>query len=122
MQIAESSANTPFHIHAYESGELWINKTCYQKPVVIFDDQLSQEILPSRFEELTVEHINKIADLNPELVLLGTGDKQQFIEHALLVPLVKKQIGIEVMSTLSAARTYNLLVEEGRKVLGVFFL
>lgn len=52
----------------------------------------------------------------PEVVLIGTGLQQRFLPHHLIQPLLSAGTGIETMSTQAAARTYNILMAEGRRV------
>jgi len=52
----------------------------------------------------------------PEVLLIGTGARQKFLRPDVLRPLLKAGIGIEVMDTQAAARTYNILMSEGRRV------
>jgi len=52
----------------------------------------------------------------PEVILIGTGLRQRFLPHELLHPLLSLGAGIETMSTQAAARTYNILMAEGRRV------
>lgn len=54
--------------------------------------------------------------LAPEVVLLGTGARQQFPDPVLLGILHAQRIGVEVMDTAAACRTFNVLVTEGRPV------
>lgn len=122
MQFQASKFNTAFYIRAYEAGKIFINSQSYERPLVIFEDLLRTDLLPMHIEDFAHEHLQNLIELKPEIILLGSGLKQKFLEHAVLAPLSKKQIGIEIMNTRSAARTYNLLAEEGRKVLGAFFL
>jgi uncharacterized protein len=68
-------------------------------------------------EGLAADHMAAIVELAPEIVLLGTGASLRFPEPALLAPLYKAGIGVEVMDTPAACRTYNILLAEGRKVL-----
>lgn len=72
---------------------------------------------PECFEQLTRAHIEPILALEPELVLLGTGTSLRFPHPAFGVPLMERGIGMEVMDTAAACRTYNILMAEGRKVL-----
>lgn len=51
-----------------------------------------------------------------EVLLVGTGQRQHMLSHALLYPLFKAGVGVEVMDTKAAARTYNILMAEGRRV------
>jgi uncharacterized protein len=121
MHFAETKFKNAFFIKAYEDGQLFISDKIYTTPIIIFQDQLHLDVLPPHLNELALPHIKMLIEFKPELILLGTGAEQQFLEHALLAPLTQKRIGVEVMNTLSAARTFNLLHDEGRKVLGVFF-
>lgn len=121
MYLNESKFKAPFFIKAYEERQLLVNDQVYTSPIVIFENELKTDLLPASFRELSLAHIKQLIQLKPELILLGTGEQQEFLEHALLEAFAKKRIGIEVMNTLSAARTFNLLKEEGRKILGAFF-
>ena len=56
------------------------------------------------------------AALTPEIVLLGTGSRQQFPAPALLRVFVAGGVGVEVMTTAAACRTYNIVMLEGRRV------
>ena len=53
----------------------------------------------------------------PEVLLVGTGVKQFMLPHAVTSPLLKAGIGVESMSTQAAARTFNILMAEGRRVI-----
>jgi uncharacterized protein len=68
------------------------------------------------FAELTLAHFERLRALQPEVVLLGTGDKLQFPAAELLAPLIQAQIGVEVMDRAAACRTFNLLAGDGRNV------
>ncbi len=53
----------------------------------------------------------------PEVLLVGTGAKQVLLGHHIIAPILKIGIGVECMSTEAAARTYNILMAEGRRVI-----
>jgi uncharacterized protein len=53
----------------------------------------------------------------PEVLLVGTGTKQMMLAHQLVAPLLKIGVGVESMTTQAAARTYNILMAEGRQVI-----
>ena len=72
--------------------------------------------------ELEASHIDPLLALQPELVILGTGDRQVFPAAAFMAGFLRKNIGIEVMDNAAAARTYNLLAGEGRRVVAGFIL
>ncbi|WP_426699797.1 Mth938-like domain-containing protein [Rhodanobacter sp. Col0626] len=71
---------------------------------------------------LDISHVDAFLALQPELVILGTGERQSFPAAAFMAGFLRKAIGIEVMDNAAAARTYNLLADEGRRVVAGFML
>lgn len=67
-------------------------------------------------ETLSTEHIKPIVALAPEIILLGTGKQLQWPNIELLSEISNNGIGIDVMTTTAACRTYNILTYEGRNV------
>ncbi|NOY70997.1 MAG: hypothetical protein GXP14_01260 [Gammaproteobacteria bacterium] len=67
-------------------------------------------------ETLSTEHIKQIVVLAPEIILLGTGKQLQWPNMKLLSEVSNNGIGIDVMTTAAACRTYNILTYEGRNV------
>ena len=72
--------------------------------------------------ELGADHVDALLALQPELVLLGTGARQTFPAAAFMAGFLRQGIGVEVMDNAAAARTYNLLAGEGRRVVAAFML
>ena len=60
--------------------------------------------------------------LEPEILLLGTGNRMQFPDPKLLVRVHEAAIGLEVMDTQAVCRTYNILASEGREVAAAILL
>ena len=67
-------------------------------------------------------HFQQILKHKPELVLFGSGTRQQFIHPKNYKCLIANGIGIETMDTLAACRTYNVLAGEGRHVMAALIL
>lgn len=69
-------------------------------------------------EALTVLDFAKVLAEVPAgyALLLGTGRTQVFPDAAVTRAFAEARIGLEPMSTGAAARTYNLLLSEGRMV------
>ena len=53
----------------------------------------------------------------PEVLLVGTGSRQRMLDHKIITPLLRAGVGVECMTTEAAARTYNILMAEGRQVI-----
>ncbi len=71
---------------------------------------------------LDASHVDVLLALQPELVILGTGERQVFPAAIFMAGFLRKGVGIEVMDNAAAARTYNLLAGEGRRVVAGFIL
>ena len=69
------------------------------------------------FDQLDENHFSQMVALKPELVIIGTGNRQRFPKPVLLKPLMQARIGYEIMDSQAACRTYNVLMSEGRQVL-----
>jgi uncharacterized protein len=71
---------------------------------------------PASFDALSADDFKRLAELGVEIVLLGTGPRQRFPHPRLTAPLGAARVGLEVMDTKAACRTYNILVAEARRV------
>ncbi len=58
----------------------------------------------------------------PEVLLVGTGERQIMLGAEIVGPLMRAGVGVECMSTGAAARTYNILMAEGRRVIAALIL
>jgi uncharacterized protein len=87
-----------------------------QGSCVITPRQVMADWPPQGIEDLAAEHLAALAELDPEVVILGTGEILQFPAPRVGAVLVERQIGLEIMDTAAACRTYNILVAEGRMV------
>lgn len=88
----------------------------YRENVVLTSNAVSPGFAPRGFDALTDADFAALLTTSPEIVLLGTGAAQRFPRPALTAPLHDANVGLEVMDTRAACRTYNILVAEGRSV------
>ncbi|MCU7851342.1 MAG: Mth938-like domain-containing protein [Candidatus Thiodiazotropha sp. (ex Monitilora ramsayi)] len=109
-------------IQRYAAGEVIINQVAYRRSLIVMPDRIVSDWSPSAIEELESDDFELLADLSPEIVLLGTGGQQQFPHPSLTQPLMQRRIGLEVMDTAAACRTYNILMAEGRRVAAALFM
>ena len=80
------------------------------------------DLLPSAISDLAQRHFARVAELNVDIVLLGTGAQQAFVDYAYVHWLAEQRIGLEVMDTGAACRSYNVLVSEGRAVAAALYM
>jgi uncharacterized protein len=72
---------------------------------------------PARdFESLDESLLEPVFQMQPDVVLIGTGGQQKFLSPELMVGFFNRGIGAETMTTLAACRTFNILVSEQRRV------
>ncbi len=101
----------------YGDDYVVINGERYTQPsLLITPDTILTDWQVSSFDALTADHFAAIAAQQPEIALLGTGARLQFPHPRLSITLNQAGIGLEVMDTKAACRTYNILVAEGRRV------
>ena len=103
-------------IRAYATGRITINDDVLTRSVIVTPQRLIKDWPPTSFAQLLAEHFKIIADLQPEVVILGTGARLQFPAPHLTRALVEAKIGLEVMDTGAACRTYNILMSDSRRV------
>lgn len=122
MKIERDQPQGKNSFTGYGEGYVEVNKTRHAASLVVTADRLLTDWPVESVERLDADHVAAIAGLGPEIVLLGTGARLQFPDPALLAPLYKAGIGIEVMDTPAACRTYNILMGEGRNVVAALIL
>ena len=100
------------------SGPGWVRVGAneYRENVVLLPDDVITGWAPDGFDALTAVDFERLLSYNPEIVLLGTGASQRFPHPRLLSALTSARVGVEVMDTRAACRTFNILVAEGRRV------
>ena len=111
-------ASAPTHLHhftAYGAGYVMVNGERRDSSVVVLPDRVEQWTVKG-FDQLSAEDFTYLKSLSVEIVLLGTGARQRFPHPLLTAALAQAGIGLEVMDTQAACRTYNILVAEERKV------
>ncbi|MFO1371949.1 MAG: Mth938-like domain-containing protein [Candidatus Competibacteraceae bacterium] len=103
-------------IKAYGPGWVNINEREIRHSVIVSPERLVTDWPPQTFEDLAEPHFEWIAQLEPEIVLLGTGSRQRFPQPRMTQALLARGMGVEVMDTAAACRTYNIIMLEGRRV------
>lgn len=115
MKFQLDFGQATYQIQRYDSRSVTINDKIYTQSIIVMPEYLSQWAVKS-FNALELTHFQRLRALCPEVVLLGTGAKIHFPTPELLTPLTYDGIGVEVMDTSAACRTYMILMAEGRTV------
>lgn len=113
LDQAPADAN---RIKAYEPGRIMVGLNAYTRSFIVTRDTLIAHWPPQTIDELRMEHLQAFHEIQPEILLIGTGASQTFPDPRLLAALMNRQIPVEVMDTAAACRTYNILFSEDRSV------
>ena len=100
----------------YGAGHVMINHARYERSLIVLPDRVIENWNANAFDDITGEHFDFVLSLQPEMVLFGTGAQLRFPHPRLTLSLIQAGIGVEVMDTAAACRTYNILTAEGRRV------
>ncbi len=103
-------------VTGYGAGYVEINAVRHQGPILLMPEGDIRSWDPPVDGKLDSTQMESILALAPEIVLLGTGPKQQLPDPQTLVAFNRAGIGFETMDTAAACRTYNILMAEGRRV------
>jgi uncharacterized protein len=122
MQLVHDSDPHGYTIVGHADGEVHINALRVTRSCIVAPDRLVTDWAPRALEELAGEHLTVLFDFLPEVVLLGVGARLRFPAPGLLGPLLERKIGVEVMDTPAACRTYNLLKGDGRRVVAALLI
>jgi uncharacterized protein len=122
MKIQLETGVGRYLVRAYARGTITIGEAIYTSSLVLTPEVVIADWTPRVFEELAATHFDSIVALKPEIVILGTGARLRFPAPACLAPLARAGIGVEVMDTAAACRTYNILASDGRRVVGALLM
>jgi uncharacterized protein len=122
MNIALERPNADYFIKSYQPGKLSLNHGEYQHSIVVYQDQLISDWQVNTINDLTADHIEQLVSMGPKIILLGTGKTHEFPDAAILAHAYQHGIGVEIMQTDAACRTYNILASEGRDVLAALMI
>jgi len=121
MKLQPDKFDAP-SITGYGPGWIGLNSEKITRSVVIGSRGERIEWRCDSFNDLTTAHFDQLAELGPELVLFGSGQRLRFPQPVWLAGLARRRIGLETMDTAAACRTYNILAGEGRHVLVALLL
>jgi uncharacterized protein len=122
MKLHTEGEAPPTRIASYGEGFVVINETRHARSVILYPDRVDPLWPPQGIATLTVADIQFLLETRPEVVLLGTGIRQVFPSDDVLRIGIELGIGVEVMNTMAACRTFNVLAAENRHVVAGLIL
>jgi uncharacterized protein len=116
MEFNLEIPHNQFFIRSVSEKGIRINDDYYHKSFIISGQRIIPEWGVESIDDFNETSLQLIFELQPEIVLLGTGKTQIFLNPATQVHFFHRNIGFEVMTTDAACRTFNVLIAEGRQV------
>ena len=105
-----------FFIRSVSEKGVRVNDDFFTGPFIISGQRIVPEWNVACIEDINENTLQAVFDLQPEVILLGTGKTQIFLPMATQAHFLRRKLGFEVMTTDAACRTFNVLVSEGRQV------
>ena len=122
MNFALADSADGFSIQAYEPGRIRINERDFTRNLILTPTQLLEDWPAQDISTLLASHFEPLLELRPDILLRGTGANQVFPAAACYADLIAQRIGIEIMDSAAACRTYNILAAEDRRVAAALLL
>jgi uncharacterized protein len=122
MHFAREDYNSEHLIRAYQQGLITVGEQQYSQSLILSQDHLITDWRPRQANQLRREDFEPLLALQPEILLLGTGSRLVFPSPSLTARLLQAGIGVEVMDTAAACRTFNILLSEQRRVVAALLL
>ena len=122
MKLHRDNPYTQNRIRGYGPGEIRINDTSYHQSLIVGPQVVELEDLPAGPAALEIRHLDRLLTHAPEIILLGTGSKPVLPPRERLLHMQERGVGMEVMDTGAACRTFNVLLAEDRVVLALLLL
>lgn len=122
MKLTLHEQGVRYRIRSYDDGAVQVNDERLTQSFVVGPGRLVRHWPPTCIEQLTWTHLQSALELEPEILLLGTGPRHRFPAQSLLRQGAAQGVGIEVLTTAAACRTYTVLSAEGRSVAAAILL
>ena len=122
MQLTLENPDFRYYLRGVNAEGILVNERRLARSFILAPHQLIEDWRPRLAGELTASDMEALLALAPSVVLLGTSAHLEFPSQAVLAACLTRGIGIEAMDNAAAARTFNVLATEGRKVVAGFIL
>ncbi len=122
MPLAEDRITSRYSISAYDSEQVVVNQQAYRQSLILSPQAIHCPWPVLSIDDLDESSLQPVLDMNPSVVLLGTGQQQRFPDPVIFAFFGQQGIGLEVMNTGALCRTFNILVAEDREVVAAIIL
>ena len=122
MSLTLDKNHATYQIKAFKPGFIQVNDTTLTRSLIISPTKLITDWLPQTLAELRAQDLEEILSFQPTILLIGTGTTLVFPSLAVYGDLINQGIGVEIMDTSAACRTYSALTAEDRNVVAALII
>lgn len=122
MQLSHELPDYAFALRSADGSMARVNDRTLSASFILSPQRLIEDWPARDSAALAPDDLAPLLALQPEVILLGTGDRQVFPPAAVMAACLRQGVGLEVMTNAAAARTFNVLAGESRKVVAGFLL
>ncbi len=122
MQLNLERPDFDYVLRGADGRQALVNERCLTRSFVIAPRHLVENWAVDDVRALDLDALSAVLALEPEVILIGTGDHQAFPPPATMAACLSRGVGLEAMTNAAAARTFNVLASEGRRVVAGFVL
>jgi len=122
MQLVLDNPDSAYVLRSANGQRALVNDRVLTHSFIVSAQVLLDDWDVRDVRELTPDDLEPLLALAPEVILLGTGNLQAFPPSAVLAACLTRGIGLEAMTNAAAARTFNVLAGEGRRVVAGFVM
>lgn len=122
MQFTYERPDFRYVMRAVADNAITVNDRVLRRSFIVSSEVLLEDWAACLDQPLTASDLEPLFALQPELLVLGTGPRLRFPSPAVQAAALSRGIGIECMDNAAAARTFNLLAGERRRVVAGFVL
>jgi uncharacterized protein len=116
MRFAEQAFDTKHTVQGYAVDRITIDDRDYRASLVVTPKRIIPDWGPVSIDDVGEAQLADLLVDQPQVVIIGTGTRQQLAAPQVFAQLLSQGIGVEIMDTGAACRTYNILIGEGRRV------
>ena len=116
MELQLENHPSGYRIDSFVDNAVVIGEVRYATSLIVTPEQVVPDWPPQHLDQLTVDDLDMILALGPELILVGTGNALRFPNSVILKGVMHARIGIDFMDSRAVCRTFNILAAEERRV------
>lgn len=122
MQLNHELPDYAFALRSADGRSARVNERVLTASFILSPHRLVEGWRPAGIADLIADDLEPLLALQPEVILLGTGERQAFPAAVVMATCLQRGVGLEAMTNAAAARTFNVLASESRRVVAGFLI